>query len=209
MKLPVGAGRWLGVPAVAALASTWRQRTAGGEYERAARAGGRGVIYVIWHEALLPLTWVHRTRGDITMLVSATLDGDYLTSFATAIGYRTVRGATGQDGRRAFRELGEVLRAGRPAAIALDGPLGPRRVLTPGAVVAAQRNGALLLPLHATADRGWRFGSWDRFLVPKPFAEVTVHYAEPFSVGTGEAGLEEGMARLAAALGALTREDGA
>lgn len=209
MKLPVGAGRWLGVPAVAALAATWRMRTEGGEHERAARTAGRGVIYVIWHEVLLPLTWVHRTRGDITMLVSAARDGDYLTSFATTVGYRTVRGATGQDGRRAFRELGEVLRAGRPAAIALDGPLGPRRVLTPGALVAAQRNEALLLPLHATADRGWRFGSWDRFLVPKPFARVTVRYGEPFAVGAGQEGLEDGMARLSTALGALTRKDDA
>ena len=209
MKIPVNAGRWVGVPAVASLAATWRMRTVGAEHERAARASGRGFIYVIWHETLLPLTWVHRTRRDITMLVSATIDGDYLTSFATAIGYRTVRGATGQDGRRAIRELGEVLRAGRPAAIAPDGPLGPRRVLTPGAVVAAQRNGALLLPLHATADRGWRFGSWDRFLVPKPFARVTVWYAEPFGVEAGEAGMERAMARLTAAFGALTREDAA
>lgn len=209
MKLPVGAGRWLGVPAVAALAATWRVRTVGGEHERAARASGRGFIYVIWHETLLPLTWIHRTRGDITMLVSATRDGDYLTSFAAAIGYRTVRGATGQDGRRAIRELGEVLRAGRPAAIAPDGPLGPRRVLTPGALVAAQRNEALLLPLHATTDRGWRFDSWDRFLVPKPFAEVRVHYATPFGVAAGEAGLEQGITRLAQAFKGLTREDGA
>ena len=209
MKLPVGAGRWLGVPAVAALAASWRIRIVGGEHERAARASERGFIYVIWHETLLPLTWIHRTRGDITILVSATRDGDYLTSFASAIGYRTVRGATGQDGRRAIRELGEVLRKGDPAAIAPDGPLGPRRVLTPGALVAAQRNDALLLPLHATTDRGWRFGSWDRFLVPKPFAEVTVRYAEPFGVGSGEEGLEAGMARLMAALGTLTREDGA
>ena len=197
------------MPAVATLAATWRVETAGSEHERSARASGRGFIYVIWHEALLPLTWIHRTRGDITMLVSATLDGDYLTRFATAIGYRTVRGATGQDGRRAIRELGDVLRAGRPAAIAPDGPLGPRRVLSPGALVAAQRNDALLLPLHATTDRGWRFDSWDRFLVPKPFARVRVHYAAPFPVAQGEAGLEQGMARLSEAFRALTREDGA
>ncbi|HET7041843.1 MAG TPA: lysophospholipid acyltransferase family protein [Gemmatimonadales bacterium] len=209
MKLPIGAGRWLGVPAVAALAATWRVGTVGGEHEQAARASGRGVIYVIWHEALLPLTWVHRTRGDITMLVSATIDGDYLTRFATSIGYRTVRGATGQEGLRALRELGEVLRAGRPAAIALDGPLGPRRVLTPGAVIAAQRNEALLLPLHATTDRGWRFDSWDRFLVPKPWARVTVRYAAPFAVGAGTEGFEQGMTRLSTALAGLTREDGA
>ena len=207
MKLPVGAGRWLGVPAVAALASTWRLRSVGREREEAARRSGRGFIYVIWHETLLPLTWVHRTRGDITMLVSATIDGDYLTSYGTALGYRTVRGATGQDGRRALRELCHVLRGGRPVAIAPDGPVGPRRVLSPGAAVAAQRTGALLLPLHATAERGWRFDSWDRFLVPAPFAEVTVHYAEPFGIEAGDAALDAGLDRLTHAKRALATED--
>lgn len=209
MKLPVGAGRWLGVPAVAALAGTWRLRTLDGEHEAAARRSGRGFIYVIWHETLLPLTWVHRTRKDITMLVSATIDGDYLTSYGTALGYRTVRGATGQDGRRALRELCDVLRDGRPVAIAPDGPVGPRRVLSPGALIAAQRTGALLLPLHATADRGWRFHSWDRFLVPAPFARVTVRYAEPFGIAHGDAALEAGLDRLAQAMRQLTAEDGA
>lgn len=207
MKLPIGAGRWLGVPAVATLASTWRMRSVGGEREALARRSGRGFIYVIWHETLLPLTWVHRTRGDITMLVSATIDGDYLASYGAALGYRTVRGATGQDGRRALREICDVLREGRPVAIAPDGPVGPRRVLSPGAAVAAQRTGALLLPLHATADRGWRFNSWDRFLVPAPFAKVTVRYAEPFAIAAGDAGLDAGLDRLAKAMRELTAEE--
>lgn len=207
MKLPVGAARWIGLPLVSALAATWRVRVTGAEHEAAARSSGKGFVYVIWHETLLPQVWEHRTRRDITMLVSASLDGDYLASFGEAIGYRTVRGATGQEGRRAFRELTEVLQAGRPVAIAPDGPLGPRRVLSPGAVVAAQRTGALLLPLHATADRGWRFGSWDRFLVPKPFSTVTVRYAAPFAVGPGETGVETGITRLTEALATLARED--
>lgn len=207
MRLPVGAGKWLGVPLVAALAATWRIRTVGGEHEQAARRDGRGALYVIWHETLLPLTWVHRTRGDITMLVSATIDGDYLMAFGGALGYRAVRGATGQDGLQALREVTGVLRRGGVVAIAPDGPLGPRRVLKPGALVAAQRTGAMILPLHASVDRAWRFGSWDHFMVPRPFAEVTVRYAEPFAVAPGEAGLEAGTERLAAALAGLTRED--
>lgn len=207
MRLPVGAGKWLGVPLVATLAATWRIRTVGGEHERAARAAGRGALYIIWHETLLPLTWIHRTRGDITMLVSATIDGDYLMAFGGALGYRAVRGATGQDGVQALREVNGVLRSGGVVAIAPDGPLGPRRVLKPGALVAAQRTGAMILPLHATADRAWRFDSWDRFMVPKPFTTVTVRYAEPFVVEEGEAGLDRGTERLGAALAGLSRED--
>jgi lysophospholipid acyltransferase (LPLAT)-like uncharacterized protein len=209
VRLPVGAGKWLGVPLVAALAATWRLRVVGGENEATARAWPNGCLYVIWHEALLPLTWHHRVRRDITMLVSATIDGDYLMAFGGALGYRAVRGATRQDGLQALREVTGILRAGRPVAIAPDGPLGPRRVLKPGVLVAAQRAEAKILPLHVTTDRGWRFGSWDRFLVPKPFARVTVRYGTPFGVEGGEAGLEAGTAQLAGALAELTREDGA
>ena len=207
MKLPVSAGKWLGVPLVATLAATWRVQVRGAEHERTARANDQGCLYVIWHETLLPQTWLHRTRGDITMLVSATIDGDYLMAFGGALGYRAVRGAAGQDGVHALKELTGILREGHPVAIAPDGPLGPRRVLKPGVVVAAQRTGALILPLHVTADRAWRFDSWDRFLVPSFFARVQVRYAEPFAVESGEAGLEAGTARLARALAELSRED--
>lgn len=203
----MSAGKWLGVPLVTALAATWRVQVKGGEHERTARANRRGCLYVIWHETLLPLTWIHRTRGDITMLVSATIDGDYLMAFGGALGYRAVRGATGQDGVHALKEVTGILRDGHPVAIAPDGPLGPRRVLKPGVLVAAQRTGALVLPLYAAADRAWRFDSWDRFLVPAFFARVEVRYAEPFAVGSGEAGLEAGTARLAGALAELSRED--
>lgn len=209
MRLPVWAARWVGVPLVATLAATWRVRVVGGEHERTARAGGRGFLYVIWHESLLPLTWFHRVRRDITILVSATIDGDYLMAFGGALGYRAVRGATGQDGLQALREVTQILRAGGAVAIAPDGPLGPRRVLKPGVLVAAQRTGAAILPLHVTTDRGWRFDSWDRFLVPKFFAQVTVRYAAPFRVEDGEAGLEAGTVRLAGALAELTQEDAA
>ncbi|HEU4569217.1 MAG TPA: lysophospholipid acyltransferase family protein [Gemmatimonadales bacterium] len=208
MNVPVAASRWLGVPVVGTLAATWRWRVEGEEHERAARGSGRGVIYVIWHETLLPLTWHHRTRGDITMLVSPGRDGDHLATFAGALGYGAVRGATGQDGLRALREVVETLRAGRHVAIAPDGPVGPRRVATAGAVVAAERSGALLLPLWAGADRAWRAGSWDRFLIPKPFARVAVRYGPALAVPAGS-DVDEAVARMRAALDRLISEEDA
>jgi len=207
VRLPAGAGRWLGIPVVAALAATWKVRVVGAEHEEAARASGRGVLYTIWHETLLPLTWHHRTRRDMTMLVSPGIDGDYLEAFSLPLGYQVLRGATGQDGVAAVLGLVDVLAGGRPAAIAPDGPLGPRRTVTPGAVTIAQRAGALILPLHASADRAWRAGSWDRFLIPKPGSAVTVRYGEPFAVGEGKDGVETATGRLAEALAVLTRED--
>ncbi|MGH7560494.1 MAG: lysophospholipid acyltransferase family protein, partial [Gemmatimonadales bacterium] len=71
------------------------------------------------------------------------------------------------------------------AAFTPDGPNGPRRAFKGGALLAAQRAGVPVVPLHADANRAWRLRSWDRFLVPKPFARVRVVYGAPFEVPEG------------------------
>ena len=63
----------------------------------------------------------------------------------------------------------------------------------PGVVAAAQRGAAVIVPVHARADRAWRLNSWDRFLIPKPGARVTVSYGRPFEVSPGEEGLAVGL----------------
>jgi lysophospholipid acyltransferase (LPLAT)-like uncharacterized protein len=49
-------------------------------------------------------------------------------------------------------------------------------------VLIARRTGAPIIPVGAAADRAWFFGSWDRFLVPRPFAHVRIVYGEPLHV---------------------------
>jgi lysophospholipid acyltransferase (LPLAT)-like uncharacterized protein len=69
-----------------------------------------------------------------------------------------------------------ALEGGRDGAVTPDGPRGPAHVFAPGAAIASQRTGVPLLPIRASATRAWRLKSWDRFLVPKPFATVRVTY---------------------------------
>jgi hypothetical protein len=49
-------------------------------------------------------------------------------------------------------------------------------VFAPGAAIAAQRTGVPIIPVRVDASRSWRLKSWDRFLIPKPFARIDVHY---------------------------------
>jgi lysophospholipid acyltransferase (LPLAT)-like uncharacterized protein len=74
--------------------------------------------------------------------------------------------------------LVKELRSGSEVAITPDGPKGPARSYAPGAVVAAQRANAPILPIAAHADRAWYLSSWDRFMIPKPFANVTIAYGK-------------------------------
>ncbi len=66
--------------------------------------------------------------------------------------------------------------------------------MKPGVVAAAQRGGGVIVPLHAEARRAWRLDSWDRFMIPKPGARVTIRYGRPFEVAPGATGLAEGLA---------------
>ena len=170
--------RWsvrLGAVVIRALAATWRYRVSNDAELRAARSAGRRVIFIPWHGELLPLIWHHRSQN-IALVVSEHRDGEIIARIAETLGYSTVRGSSSRGGSRALIGLMREIEAGRDAAVTPDGPRGPAHVFAPGAAIAAQRTGALLVPIRAAASRAWRLRSWDRFLIPKPFARVDVTY---------------------------------
>lgn len=193
LKVSPRAVRAYAIPAVRLLATTWRIRTEHEERWRALLAAGRIHVFLLWHEALLPLLWHHRNQG-VVIVVSEAREGQYLADLGTLLGYRLVRGSSTRGASRALLGAVRELRDGHSVAFTPDGPRGPRRELKPGVVAAAQRAGAMIIPVHAEATRAWRLHSWDRFLIPKPAARVTVRYGRPFEVVPGEAGLAEGLA---------------
>lgn len=193
LRVPPSAVRALAGPAVKVLAASWRVRTEHEERWRPLYEGRRAHVFLLWHEVLLPLLWQHR-RQRITIVVSEARDGQYLADFAATLGYGTVRGSSTRGAARALLGAVRELKAGRAVAFTPDGPQGPRRELKPGVVAAAQRGGAMVVPLHAEADRAWRLNSWDRFLIPKPAARVLITYGRPFEVAAGEDGLAKGVA---------------
>lgn len=150
----------------------------------------------------MPLLWWHRDQR-IAILVSEAREGQYLADYASRIGYDTMPGSSTRGGARALLGAIRALEDGSSVAITPDGPRGPRRDVKPGLVRAAQRTGAKILPLHAVAASAWHLGSWDRMMVPKPFAAIDLGYGEPFAVGPGAEQLERGVAQCGAALRAV------
>jgi lysophospholipid acyltransferase (LPLAT)-like uncharacterized protein len=191
-------------PLVRTLASSWRIQLTHEERWRALHDAGQPHVFLLWHEALLPLLWHHRHQG-IAIVVSEARDGQYLADLALSLGYCAVRGSSTRGGARALLGAVRELRAGRTIAFTPDGPRGPRRQLKPGVVLAAQRGGGIIVPIHAEADRAWRLHSWDRFMVPKPLARVVITYGRPFEVAAGESGLAEGVEQAGIRLNEVSR----
>jgi hypothetical protein len=162
---------------VTALAASWRVQLVHRERLEQAPHGSPRVI-LLWHETLLPLLWAHRHQ-DVAILASEARDGRYLMDYASRLGYATIGGSVTRGGLKAmYRSLRE-LRAGGTVAFASDGPRGPRRRVKPGGLLMAARAGCVVIPVFAAANRAWRLNSWDRFLVPKPWAQVRIAYGFP------------------------------
>jgi lysophospholipid acyltransferase (LPLAT)-like uncharacterized protein len=206
LKLSPATARPVISSVVRALAGSWRIRLVHEERWRVLHEQGQPVVFLLWHEALLPLLWQHREQG-VAIVVSEARDGQYLSDLAASLGYWAVRGSSTRGGARALLGAVRELQAGRSIAFTPDGPRGPRRELKPGVIAAAQRGGGVIVPIHAEADRAWRLHSWDRFMIPQPLARVLITYGRPFGVTTGEVGFAEGLEQAALRLGVVSRKD--
>ena len=160
-------------------------------YEIDDRAGivGRLVtenyIGALWHNRLLVFPLILRRffpQRHGAALISASRDGDLLADAVQRFGYDVVRGSSSRLGASAILQLTQVLAAGGDVVITPDGPRGPAYELGPGIIFLAQKSGAAVLPMNLEYSRCWRLGSWDRFIVPRPFAKVRVLINRPHNV---------------------------
>jgi len=163
------------------LGATLRFRIVGEDHLTALRAAGEPVIFAFWHSWILPLAYLHRNQG-IVVLVSEHGDGEYIAQVIHRMGFRTARGSSTRGGVRGAREMVRGLREGADGGITPDGPRGPAGTFKPGALVASRLSGAHIVPMAVEAEGVWRLDSWDRFVIPKPFARIRVRYGSPLRV---------------------------
>jgi len=157
-------------------------------------------IGALWHNRLLIFPLVLRRflpNRHGAALISPSRDGDLLADAIHRFGYDVVRGSSSRLGASAIRQLTEVLASGRDVVITPDGPLGPAYELGPGIIFLAQKSGAAVLPMNLEFSHCWRLGSWDRFIVPRPFAKVRVLVGQPHRVGASSTSEEFERERLA------------
>lgn len=144
-------------------------------------ANGNNVIYAFWHSMMLVPGYNLRHMG-IHALVSQHRDGGYLANVMGLFGLNYVRGSTTRGGTRAIINLIKIARKGHSIIITPDGPRGPRLVVQPGIIFLARKSGLPIIPIAIKISRYWQLPSWDRFVIPMPFAKVTFTCGEPIYI---------------------------
>jgi len=173
--------------------STIRWRREGEEIAEAARNAGAGVIVCFWHGriALSPALWPLDRKlelGEARALISLSPDGEFIARTMAWMGVPAIRGsstkatdkAKPKGGAAAFREVLRWLKGGGGVAITPDGPRGPAERMAEGAPLLAKLSGAPVLLVGLACAPAIRLNSWDRAVLPKPFARGAIVWAGPF-----------------------------
>lgn len=188
--------------ALRALGATWRL-TRGGPLPAPAP-----FVLVAWHRGLLVAAYAHRDRG-LWVPLSLSRDGDLAERALHRLGFaRPPRGSSSRGASALLREMIRRVRAGESGGVLPDGPRGPALEAKPGVLALAAATGVPLVPVGIAAAPAYRLGSWDRALLPLPFARVRLVYGDPIEVpkDTRAASLERFRRQLTAGLHRSDRE---
>lgn len=173
----------LAVVIIKVLRATWRVRV---NYQCELPRQQR-VVFCFWHGKQAGLFAFAHSRP-IAVLSSLSKDGELQARILDKLGYVLCRGSSSRGGvaglKAMIRTIKGTLVAGQntgcDAAFAVDGPRGPLRKVKPGAIEAAEKSGALIVPIAANSSRAWIFEkAWDKYALPKPFAQIAINVGAP------------------------------
>jgi len=167
----------------------------------ALRTAERPVIFACLHRDMIAAIMYVKPVCP-ALLISRSPDGDILISTLQRHGYSFVRGSTGKKGGGAFRGLLAALQAGQSIGITVDGPRGPFGTVHNGVVQLSRLTGAPIVPLEISVSRQYTLSTWDRTVLPLPFARIKVQERPEIVVPSDidEEGAEDYARSLAATL---------
>lgn len=156
-----------------------RIRSAVRGFDAARPRRGRKYLFTFWHEdMLIP---AHFMGPAYRILISRHADGELIAEICRLARASTIRGSTSRGSIEATRQMLH-LRQDQHLVLVPDGPRGPRRSMKPGPVFLAARTGMEIVPVGIGYRRAWRLRTWDRFVLPRPFASVCVVLLPPLPI---------------------------
>ena len=111
-------------------------------------------------------------------MISQSSDGELIARIASLSGWHAARGSSSRGGLKALDEMKLLLDKNHLAAHILDGPKRADWCPKKGVIHLVNGCDAALIPAFAKVENAWFCKSWDRFMVPKPFSRVEIHFGE-------------------------------
>ena len=170
---------------IRSLFATLRVRMVNLESPKAFHDRGEGIIQVMWHSRLCISPCAYQgNKGHI--LISSHGDGEIIARVTALFGFEHIRGSSSKGADRALKQMLRLARRNEDLIVTPDGPRGPAEVVKPGVAQIAKLTGLAVVPFAISASSCIRLRSWDRFMVPLPFAKVFFVWGDPIRCGADE-----------------------
>jgi len=134
---------------------------------------------ITWHGELLVAPQVYRSlrKNQLTSAIIAQHhDGELIARTLQMLNILPLRGSSRRGAKAVLINAIKVLQQGYSVMITPDGPKGPRYSMSDGAVALALRAKLPLMVVNYQPTHYWQLGSWDKFLIPKPFSSIEIYH---------------------------------
>ena len=132
-------------------------------------------IVVCWHGELLMSPQAYRyfhKKQLASGIISRHFDGEMIARILMYFSIVPLRGSSSRGAKQVLLEAFRALKKGDDLLVTPDGPRGPRHTISDGAIALAHKAKAPVLTVNYVPTSYWQLGSWDKFVIPKPFSTV-------------------------------------
>ena len=199
-------GERIGPPMLKLLYNTNKWEFHGKHHINEQLSSGKSIIIASWHGTLLTVFMGLANKNYFGMAGNHHPEAEIISRVGRKLGWRVIRGSSTDGGKEAYEQMIKSLKKpGTVFAITPDGPQGPAKTPKAGAIRAAQKTGAIIIPAAGQSTKRWSFKNWDIFYLAKPFGKIIQLFGEPIILNPGE---EYGscVEKLKAALNKLEKE---
>ena len=132
-------------------------------------------IVVCWHGELLMSPQAYRyfhKKQLASGIISRHFDGEMIARILMYFSIVPLRGSSSRGAKQVLLEAFRALKKGDDLLVTPDGPRGPRHTISDGAIALAHKAKAPVLTVNYVPASYWKLGSWDKFVIPKPFSTI-------------------------------------
>lgn len=143
-------------------------------------------IFITWHGELVMTPFCYKKKShknqNVYVLASPHRDGIMIQNTIKQIAKsKSILGSSVKNPAKALIGAMKILKEkNNSIAISPDGPKGPRHSVAQGVVILSQKLHVPIVTVNCKASSCWKFNSWDKMFLPKPFSKIDFYIGEPF-----------------------------
>ena len=173
-------GERIGPPILKFLYNTNKWKIYGAQHIDEGLASGKSIIIASWHGTLLTVFMGLANKNYFGMAGNHHPEAEIISRVGKKLGWAVIRGSSTDGGKKAYEQMiSSLKKPGTVFAITPDGPQGPAKIPKAGAIRAAQKTGAIIIPAAGQSTKYWSFKNWDTFYLAKPFGKIVQLFGEP------------------------------